>query len=359
MGETAEEQAEMPAEGPAPLPVEEADLKAALVMGVLFVGSILVAMLFAQTFVAQDVPPVFEDTQDPTNSLLYLGIVVVFTVVILAIAKLGFKKIIQWVILGAVFFTIVYVLEPLLGAYLPTLAQAGPAGMAWSSWISLAIAVGLTTALYVYPEWYVVDATGVTVAAGATGIFGFSFGLFPALVLLVGFALYDFIAVYRTKHMLDLADNVMELRLPIMLVVPKSADYSFLQGDRLTPGPGGATVDKPPWEVTRDVQTGQLDTSRDALFMGLGDIVIPGVLVVSAFMFLDPTVASSVFGLTPNLFVALATLVGATVGFFFLMRGVLKGTAHAGLPALNGGALVFFLAATLWLYGVDPLIPVF
>ncbi len=359
MGETAEEPAEASAEAPAPLPVEEADVKAAIIMGVLFVGSILVAMLFAQTFVAQDVPPVFEDQQDPTNSLLYLGIVVIFTIAILVIAKLGLKKVIQWIILGAVFFTIIYVLDPLLGAYVSPLTQAGPLGVAWSSWVSLAIAVALTTALYVYPEWYVVDATGVTVAAGATGIFGFSFGLFPALVLLVGFALYDFIAVYRTKHMLDLADNVMELRLPIMLVIPKTADYSFLQGDRLNPGPGGTTVDKPPWEVTRDLAADDLDRGRDALFMGLGDIVIPGVLVVSSFMFLDPTVAAPVLGLAPNLFVALATLVGATIGFGFLMRGVLKGTAHAGLPALNGGALLFFLATTLWLYGMDPLIPVF
>ena len=78
-----------------------------------------------------------------------------------------------------------------------------------------------------YPEWYVIDLSGVILAAGVAAIFGISFGLLPALLLLIGLAIYDAWAVYRTGHMVDLADSVMDLKLPILLVMPKSRSYSF------------------------------------------------------------------------------------------------------------------------------------
>lgn len=314
-----------------PVEPDAKDIRSAVLMGVIFVGTILLAMVVAEAL-SGEVAPVFEDPEDPTNPLLYLALVVVFTAAILVIAKLGLQRIIQFGILGAVFLTMVIIYEPLMGLVLdvhPTVILG----------LALAISGGLSALLYYYPEWYVVNVVGISVAAGATGWFGISFGLVPALVLLIAFAVYDAIAVYRTKHMLDLADEVMGLKLPIMLVVPKVRGYSFLEGEELDEEETGA--------------------ERDALFMGLGDIVIPGVLVVSSMMFLDPAQAPTVLGLEAPLFVALATLAGATVGFAVLMRGVLKGSPHAGLPALNGGALVGFLLPVLWLYGTAPLIPSF
>lgn len=313
---------------------DAADVRAAIFMGVFFVGTILAALVLATPF-AERVEPVFEDPEDATNSLLYLGIVVVFTIAILLIAKFVGKAVIRYIILGAILFTMVYVFEPFLAHYVPALGTTGALGLA------LTIALVLTLLLRFYPEWYVVDAVGVSVAAGITAVFGFSFGLFPAIILLLGFAIYDFIAVYRTKHMLDLADAVMDLRLPIMLVVPKVRGYSFLSGERL--------------------KKDEDDASRDALFMGLGDIVIPGVLVVSAFVFLAEREASaaSVLGLSPHLFVALSTLLGATAGFALLMWAVLKGKPHAGLPSLNGGAFLGFFSTLAWLYGWGPVTPSF
>jgi presenilin-like A22 family membrane protease len=357
--------------------VDAADLRAATAMGVAFVGSIVLAMLMADTLQAS-LEPVVQDPEDPTNPLLYLGMVVVFTLALLLVARLGLQGVIQAVVLGAVFFLMAFLFEPLLGA-VGLLPGGTVGGFPLSRVVSGGLAAVLTVLLYVYPEWYVVDAVGVSVAAGAAGWFGFSFGLVPALILLVAFAVYDAIAVYRTEHMIDLADEVMGLRLPILLVVPKTLDYSFLEDDQgIDDGDDEAAEDgseepADPDEVdpaagdedqAGDAQ-GEEETAhpgdRDALFMGLGDIVIPGVLVVSALVFLadQETTREAVLGLAPNVFVSLATLAGATVGFVVLMRGVLKGSPHAGLPALNGGALVGFLAPTVWLYGVGPLIPAF
>lgn len=299
------------------------DLPPVAGMAGLFVVSILLALALAPTFEAAGVQ-VFEEKEDPTNPIVYLGIVVVFTFLILLLAKLKLKRAIQAIILAAVFLSILYVVQPLVSIL---------TGEIWvSTGIGAAAGVGLVLALYYRPEWYVVDGVGVLVSAGAAAIFGVSVGILPALILLVAFAIYDAIAVYRTKHMLDLADSVLELRLPIMFVMPKHRGYSFLAEkerlkDKLADG-------KP----------------REAMFLGLGDVVIPGVLVVAAFTSLDAAIAWG------PLLVALATLVGTLAGFALLMLFVLRGNPQAGLPSLNAGAIVGFLLATVPLYGWGPVV---
>jgi presenilin-like A22 family membrane protease len=86
---------------------------------------------------------------------------------------------------------------------------------------------------------------------------------------------------------------------------------------------------------------------REAMFMGLGDIIIPGVLVVSAFSFLPELTVEGVSG---ALIVALGTIVGALSGFAALMTFVMKGRPQAGLPLLNGGAMIGYALTYLAVY---------
>ena len=144
-------------------------------------------------------------------------------------------------------------------------------------------------------------------------------------------AFYDAWAVYRTKHMITLADELTSQRLPILLVIPKKAGYSFREQKSLK----------------AQVASGE---EREAMFIGLGDLIIPGIMSVSAFTFLTAP-GRSFLGLEPNAFVAVGTVLGSLVGFFFLMRFVLKGNPQAGLPLLNGGALLGFLLTNLLAYG--------
>ncbi len=184
------------------------------------------------------------------------------------------------------------------------------------------VAILLTAALVINPEWYVIDAVGVVVAAGAIAIFGISLGILPAMVLLIALAVYDAISVYRTKHMIDLADNVIDLKLPILLVVPKKRGYSFKEQEGI----------KKELKQKKD---------RDAMFMGLGDVIIPTILGVSAITFLPQLTVATLGGLTlySNLAVGIFSFAGAIVGYLALMRYVAKGNPQAGLPLLNSGAI--------------------
>jgi presenilin-like A22 family membrane protease len=130
--------------------------------------------------------------------------------------------------------------------------------------------------------------------------------------------------------MITLADAVGGLRLPVLLVIPKHRSYSFRTAPRIK-------------------QQLEGDEEREAMFMGLGDIIVPGILVVSAFANLRPPMLPEGDGLRA-LLVALATLTGALVGFLALMRYVLKGNPQAGLPLLNGGAITGYVLSYVFLF---------
>jgi presenilin-like A22 family membrane protease len=87
------------------------------------------------------------------------------------------------------------------------------------------------------------------------------------------------------------------------------------------------------------------------MFMGLGDVIFPGMLVLSCAQWLDESVAMQV---------ALGALVGGLCGYAALMYFVAQGKAQAGLPLLNGGAILgyiitglFFIGTSLFSFGIS------
>ena len=212
---------------------------------------------------------------------------------------------------------------PLIGLQLRT----GP------TMIGLAVTAILMILLYVHSEWYVVNTTGVLLGAGVCALLGVSFEPPMAILFMILAAVYDAWAVYKSKHMLDLADTMIGLRLPILLVAPQDTNYSLIE----------ETENAPTKRVLSDkVQAKRKKKpSTEAMFMGLGDIIFPGMLVLSALQYLAPSAATQV---------AVSTLIGGLLGYFALMTYVARGKAQAGLPLLNGGAILgYFVGGFLFL----------
>ncbi|WP_439026192.1 presenilin family intramembrane aspartyl protease PSH [Haloarchaeobius sp. DT45] len=286
---------------------------------------------------------VVENPQDATNSLVYIGAILVATAGMLA----AFKFDLQWLIRGFIILTSgmlsFYVFETLM----PTTVALAAGGV---------VALGLL----VYPEWYVIDTAGVVMGSAAAGLFGISFGLFPAIVLLTILAVYDAISVYGTEHMLTLAEGVMDMKVPVILVIPTTLSFSFLElsagsddegdstdGDTVA-ADGNGTVEAEPAAGDADEPEGALD--RDAFFIGLGDAVMPTIIVASAAYFhsgatdtVAPLVTDPILLNLP----ALTAMIGTIAGLLVLLWMVMKGKAHAGLPLLNGGAIGGYLVGAL------------
>lgn len=208
--------------------------------------------------------------------------------------------------------------------------------------LGVLVALVLMILLYVHSEWYVVNTVGVLVGAGVVVMLGVAFVPTLIIVFMIAAAIYDAWAVYKSKHMLDLADTMIGLRLPILLVAPQEKGYSFVEE---------TTSMKQTSEPVARPQGAPKKKSKDAMFMGLGDVIFPGMLVVSAAQWLDHSDA---------LLVALSTLIGGLVGYFILMTYVARGRAQAGLPLLNGGSILgyviggfFFIGSTIFDFGIS------
>lgn len=279
-------------------------------MGGFIVLTQIIAVLLATL---SDIEPAFENPESMWNPIYFFVTIMIFTALILLVFKFGGDKLVYFVMLAAVALTMYYVmvaLEALIYSFMKGVSVQIYSLMQLVqpySVLPLVLTIILTLLLYKYPEWYVLDATGVIIAGGATAIFGVSLGIVPVLLLMIMLAIYDAIAVYKTKHMVSLAESIVDLRVPILFVLPRKRKFSLLKN-------------------------GDMD---EAFYMGLGDAIIPSILVVSAFV------------TYPSAAPALCTVIGILVGYTALTRLAGRGTPHAGLPLLNSGAIIGFVIGVL------------
>ncbi|TYL37121.1 hypothetical protein CV102_19090 [Natronococcus pandeyae] len=314
----------------------------------LFLGVQLGALALIEPFHDSERQAV-DDPENPTNSLVYFGIILVATGFMLA----TFRYDLEWLIRAMIIGVSVMLAWFVFTEFVPPVVTAGSANV-----LAVLAALGVGAALLFYPEWYVIDLTGVLMGAGAAALFGISFGLLPAILLLAVLAIYDAISVYRTEHMLDLAEGVMDLKIPVVLVIPTTLSYSYLAagstddvledetGEAAEETDGGSSLsDEDVTSGSEPSDDEEVDTSRDALFIGLGDAVIPTILVASAAYFVDAGTLE-VPGIVLNV-PALGAILGTLAGLLVLMHMVLKGRPHAGLPLLNGGAIGGYLLGAL------------
>ena len=252
----------------------------------------------------------FEDPESLANPFIFIAILLVFTGFLLLLIKYGKKNWIAAIIAVSIFLTFVYIFTALVYVVTgdPTLA----------TFLIFALSILATVLLYKYPEWYVIDGLGVLIAAGVAAIFGSSLEYYLVVILLVLLAVYDAISVYKTKHMITLAEGVIDLKTPILFVIPKRRDYSFIRDG-----------------------IGKLDDGgeRAAFIIGMGDLIMPSILVVSANVFLQGWRLFGIINLP-----ALGAIVGSLAGMSVLLHFVSSGKPQAGLPPLNGGTILGFLA---------------
>jgi presenilin-like A22 family membrane protease len=276
----------------------------------------LIALFFSRPLQEAGVEALPYSPDNPLNVLVFLVLLLAFTLFILVLIKFGVKRLIAAIIALSLFFTFYYIFASLA---LMVAGETTLAGLA-----TIALSIGATALLYWYPEWYVIDTLGVLLCAGVASIFGIAVGILPALLLLALLAIYDAISVYRTKHMITLAEGVLSVKAPILFVIPKRRDYSFIKEGITIGGEEGG-----------EEKEGE-KKERGAFIIGMGDLIMPSILVVSAYVFIE--VPGWAF--PPP---AIGAILGSLAGLAVLLRAVSKGKPQAGLPPLNGGTIAGFL----------------
>lgn len=277
--------------------------KGSMILLLLFVVAVQILSLALMAPLSLSEVRVFEDPGSATNPFSYLLFILGFTIFLLVTIRLGKGWLIGWIILLAVALSVYYVSSP----FMPQVLAAS-------------ISLFAVLLLHFYPEWYLVDFVGVIICAGVSTLFGISMETGPALLLLIVLAFYDAISVYKTRHMVALAEGVMDIKAPLLFIAPKRSRYSF-----------------------RKEEMGAGNT-RGAYFLGLGDAIIPTVLMISANWSLHAPYHN--FGGIAVNTPAIGAMLGTCIGFIALMN-ISEDHPQAGLPFLNGGAILGFLVGCL------------
>ena len=296
--------------------------------------------LSATEYIASQPP--LDNPESIGYSIYYMIVILIFSAIVVFLFRKNKKFLVQGVILLSICVTLFYVfmavIDKAFGYSYYTIA------------FSILCSLALTVLLYKYPEWYVIDAAGLLIAVGACSLVGVTLSYMPIIVIMIGLLIYDFISVYKTKHMLTLAHGMMDLKLPILFVIPRKWNYSYIKEDFAEEKEEAQSEAKAEAKSENEMKTetenpaeeNKTDKKKrksDALFMGLGDAVIPTLLVISSNHFLPHDGYIS----TPSLF----AMIGTLVGFTALMYVVSKGKPQAGLPLLNTGTILGFVIGVI------------
>lgn len=146
--------------------------------------------------------------------------------------------------------------------------------------------------------------------AGVGSILGLSLKPEIVIILLIIFSIYDFIAVYKTKHMIEMAKEMIKSRAILALVIPPNIQGFKAGLEEIRPGGKFA-------------------------ILGGGDIVFPLLFCAS----LIP------LGIFNSIIVAFFALIGLFVGFYFFIIQKVR----QPIPALPPIALFSILGFLLTL----------
>lgn len=165
----------------------------------IFTGSVILGDLTKNPFVNSLV--VTSDSQEPLNAVFFISYVLVgAAVMIILIRRFG---VIPWVFRLMEFWLIASSSSIVFYA---VLRQA--AGYESSTALAVILGLSLSAAKYFRPQ--LKNAAAVMATAGVGVIFGVSLGLFPLIIFLILLSVYDFLSVFLTKHMVEMADFVIK-----------------------------------------------------------------------------------------------------------------------------------------------------
>ena len=163
------------------------------------------------------------------------------------------------------------------------------------------------------PSVLIQDLLIILGIAGTGSILGLSLNPLMVIALLIIFSIYDFIAVYKTKHMIKMAKEMIESRAILALVIPPNI-FGFR--DSLE------KIGYPPERV-----------GGKFLILGGGDVVFPLLFSVSL-------IPSGIFN---SLIVAIFSLIGLFAGFWFFISQKTRQPIPALPPIALFSIIGFFI----------------
>ncbi len=310
-------------------------------MLVQFAGILLATQIFNNQTYASAVSNQISNT--PISGLFFVLYIVVLTAIILFIFRYfkAEKIIIIWervIILITSFFVFYVVISSISNIF-------GYASNALQ-YIYYAIAAILAIAL-VYKKVKnpsLKNTAAIISSIGVGVILGLGFGPIAALFLMGILAIYDFIAVFITKHMLTLANVAMQNNLALMVDVNEFATVPKSSMSREQLSAYNKAVHEEKIKIPKEMNklTKGSVAIPASVGLGTGDLAVPLMVAIASYkLYLNFTL---------SIFVALGGVLGLILTMFVLRR---YRRALPAIPPLFFGILCSLLAYYL-LFGLIP-----
>lgn len=167
---------------------------------------------------------VTDNPEDPINSIALFAYVLGFTAVLLIVIKFIKGRLLYWLFKAfeslAIFGTSVIVFAAF-----------------YDNTIVILFALILVALRNIYAKnLWLRNASSVIAVAGAGALIGITLGIFPILIFMVVLAVYDLIAVFKTKHMVTLAKSIVKKNLSFTYALPtKEHTFELGTGDMVIP----------------------------------------------------------------------------------------------------------------------------
>jgi len=190
-------------------------------------------------------------------------------------------------------------------------------------WIGITLALIVVGLRFLWPTIVFQNFSMTMAVAGIGASIGLLLPVEAVIVILVLLSIYDYIAVFKTGHMVKLFKSLFSRHVPLSLVVPGNLKDFKLNVDDAFIGPGQGSV-------------------RRYMMLGTGDIAFPIIFAVSA--------------TRQSLFAGVSVLFGAFFGIvavYLILLKCKKGAIPA-LPRIAACTLAAFFLSKLvvWLPGV-------
>ncbi len=304
----------------------------ALFMIVQFGGLLLSTAVFDNTTYQQ--AQASQAISSPASAVFYIAYIIFFSILLLLILK--FYKGIFRLVEGLVIFIASFEVFLIIGLYLNSGISLQVLGSAIP--VALIVAVVLAISLVIAKnKWPNLKNTAAIVASIGVGvILGVGFSFEVAFIFMIILAVYDFIAVFITKHMITLANAVSEKNLAFMVDVKEveaisKANFSKKELKAYDMEMRKAKISNPAFKNA--VAKGMIPVSA-SVALGTGDLAMPLMVAVSAF--------KVYLSFTFSLFITFGAIIGLALTMLILKR------FKRALPAIP--PLLFGIAIGILLY---------
>jgi presenilin-like A22 family membrane protease len=250
------------------------------------------------------------DANSPLNAVVFLLYILAGAAMIILVARFYkgnmFYQLLEFVVVSTASSIVFF------AAFLVFLSIGFEASML------LGIAAGLALGAAKFIKSGAKNIAAIISSSGVGALFGFSLGFLPTAIFVILLSIYDYIAVFKTKHMIEMARELSTRQLSFAVTAKEV--------------PARKEGEKTSAYVDRAMREGE------RLDLGTGDLSVPAMISVSA------------YSLGPNgLIYALAVAAGSTLSLYLLLQFVSK--KRVFLPALPpiclGGMLSLLLVKLL------------